>query len=81
MARNTEGVVAIELLSAAQAVDLQDGGPLPERLQQVYAGVRERSATMVVDRAMSPDIEAVRAWLRTDDFMDAMPEGLLPSYS
>ncbi len=80
MARNTEGVIAIELLAAAQAVDLQDGGPLPERLQQVYAGARERSATMVVDRAMTPDIEAVRAWLQTDEFMDLMLEGLLPSY-
>jgi histidine ammonia-lyase len=51
-------VVAIELLLAAQAVDLR-GHALPAGLQALYDGLRGQVATMVRDRVLAADIAAV----------------------
>jgi histidine ammonia-lyase len=51
--------VAIELLCAAQAVDLR-GVALPEALAPVYQMVRDVAPTLESDRAIGDDIERVR---------------------
>ena len=79
MARNTEGIVAIELMAAAQAHDLAATGRLPQRLQSVKEAIRERSPFLERDRILTPDIEAVRAWIRTDALLGVMTANLLPS--
>jgi histidine ammonia-lyase len=56
-------VVAIELLLAAQAVDLRGHG-LPAGLRPLYHGVREQVAVMVRDRVLATDIAAVAAWMQ-----------------
>ena len=60
---NARTVIAIELLSAAQAVYLRPNGP--ERLgagtRAVYDAVRARVAPVDADRSLSADIEAVEA--------------------
>ena len=79
MASNTEGIVAIELMAAAQAHDLAAIGALPHRLRSVKEAIRERSAFLEQDRILTPDIEAVRAWIRTDASLALIAENLLPS--
>jgi histidine ammonia-lyase len=79
MARNSEGIIAIELLAAAQGIDLREAGSLPTRLRQVKEAIRERSPFLEKDRSLTPDIEAMREWIRTDACHRLMPPGLLPS--
>lgn len=55
-----EQVVAIELLLAAQAVDLRQVTPAPA-LRPVYNAVRERVPAMRQDRVLADDIAAVHA--------------------
>ncbi len=64
-------VVAIELLLAAQAIDLRGIEPAPA-LRAGYRAIRERVPVMVADRVLSRDIEAVRGLLALGAF-DAEP--------
>lgn len=59
-----EVVVAIELLTAAQALDLR-GPPLPAALEAFRAALRARVPVQVEDRVLADDIEAVRLLLRS----------------
>lgn len=59
MARNAAYVVAIELMAAAQGVDLRDQGSPAPALQSSYDLVRQHSARLVEDRALAEEIEAV----------------------
>jgi histidine ammonia-lyase len=56
-------VIAIELLCAAQAIDLLAPLATSERLQRVHAALRSRVPVLTDDRAHSPDIEAIAAWI------------------
>ena len=66
MAPNLRYLAAIELLSAAQAVDVR--GLAPEAMgqgpQAAYALVRETAPVLDEDRPLGPDIEAVEAAIR-----------------
>jgi histidine ammonia-lyase len=62
--RNCEYVLGIELLIAAQAVELNQGLRLSPATQGVHATIRERIAPLDVDRVMAPDIEAARDLVR-----------------
>jgi histidine ammonia-lyase len=55
-----EGVVAIEALLAAQAIDLVPGRP-GEGTARLHALVREHVPPLDDDRPPGPDIEAVKA--------------------
>ncbi|MCW2951882.1 MAG: phenylalanine ammonia-lyase [Conexibacter sp.] len=57
------GLFAIELLVAAQAIDLREGITLGAGTAAAYAHVRERAPRMGDDRLMSRDIAAVRGAL------------------
>ncbi len=56
-------LVAIELIAAAQAVDLRDGIRLGSGTARLHAAVRERVARHRGDRPTTPDILTLSAWL------------------
>jgi histidine ammonia-lyase len=53
-------VLAIELLCAAQGIDLRRPLTTTPRLEAVHATIRARVPAMMVDRPIAPDIVAVR---------------------
>ena len=68
MAMNTTGVVAVELLAAAQGIDLRVHQTSPW-LQDCVAAIRERVPFYEEDRYFAPDVEAIQdlvtaGWLR-----------------
>jgi len=54
-------VLAIELLSAAQGIDLRRPLRSTKPLEAVHAAIRSRVPAMMVDRPLAPDIATVRA--------------------
>ena len=56
---NTERVLAIELLAAAQGIDLLAPLKPAPMLQKLHARLRKCSSFVSEDRSLSPDIEAV----------------------
>lgn len=65
---NLRHVVAVELLCAAQAVDLREGGAekLAPLTRTVYDQIRSRVRFLEHDRALTPDIEAVADLIRSN---------------
>jgi histidine ammonia-lyase len=65
---NLRNIVAIELLCAAQAVDLREGGPeaLAPLTRTVYEKIRSRVRLLEHDRALTPDIEAIADLVRSN---------------
>jgi histidine ammonia-lyase len=63
--RNTERVLGIAFLTAAQALDLQRPAVRTSpRLETLLARYRERVPVLEEDRWLQPDIEATVAFLR-----------------
>ena len=60
MLRNTEYIVAIELLSAAQGIEFLRPLKSSAVLEGILQLVRSVSPAMMVDRSLAPDMEAVR---------------------
>ena len=58
MADNTAAILAIELLAAAQGVDLHAPHTTSPRLQAVMQCIRSRVPHYDIDRYFAPDIEA-----------------------
>ncbi len=58
---HVRNVLAIELLCAAQGMDLRRPLSTTKPLEAVHAAIRARISPMMVDRPLSPDILAVRA--------------------
>ena len=58
---NVRNILAIELLTASQAIDLLPDGParLGRGTSAAYAAIRQRVAFLEHDRQLSPDIEAL----------------------
>jgi histidine ammonia-lyase len=56
-------VVAIELLCGAQAIDLLAPLQPSASLRRVHTSLRGRVPMLIDDRAQSPDIEAIAAWI------------------
>ncbi|QRY80063.1 histidine ammonia-lyase [Pseudomonas sp. PDNC002] len=63
MAANSAGVVAIELLAAAQGVDFHAPLQSSPQLQEVRTLIRSEVPHYVQDRYFAPDIAAARAWV------------------
>ncbi len=78
MARNTAGIVAIELLAAAQGIDFRAPLKTSARLQEVHALVRSKVGFYDHDRYFSPDITAMQSLVEAGAFHAFVP-GLLPS--
>ena len=69
MAGNTAGIVAIELLAAAQGVELRKPLQTSATLVDAFALVREKAAFWDRDRAFAPDLAAMRARVEAGDFL------------
>jgi histidine ammonia-lyase len=69
MAANTSGIVAIELLAAAQGVDLRRPLKTSVKLAQAIALIRKDVAFWDRDRAFAPDLEAVRRRVEGGEFV------------
>ncbi len=65
-------VLAIELLCAAQGMDLRRPLRTTKPLEAVHAVIRARVPAMMVDRPLSPDIAAVRALIDDGSLLAAI---------
>ncbi len=65
IARNVDHIVAIELLAAAQGIDLRRPLQTSPPLARVVAKIREQVPFLAEDRPFAPDIAAVRALIET----------------
>lgn len=79
MADNTCGIVAIELLSAAQGLDFRAPLKSTELIETAKAELRERVAFYDKDRYFAPDIEKAKQWVSSGTLRRYMPLSLLPS--
>ena len=61
IARNAAGVVAVELIAAAQGVDYHAPSKTSPKLQSVHAKVRELSQHLVSDRYWASEMAALQA--------------------
>ena len=76
---NTRSVLAYELLTACQAIDIRRqigrwGTGLSPAGEAVFRHVREKVAFMEVDRELWPDIQAVEAMVRSGELLDIVQE-------
>ena len=78
MADNAAGIVAIELLAAAQGVDLRDPLTTSAALSEVHAAIRAVVPFYVEDRFFAPDIEAAKRLVQSGVFRPQAAK-LLPS--
>jgi len=78
MADNTIGIVAIELLAAAQGVDFRAPLVTSPSLQHAMAAIRARVPFYSEDRYFAPDIEAIKALVASGHYT-AQAAALLPS--
>ena len=73
MAANTARIVAIELLAAAQGIDLRRPLETSAVLTKAIALVRSDAAFWDRDRAFAPDLEAIRKRVERGDFVPLAP--------
>ena len=78
MAANTAGIVAIELLAAAQGIDFRAPLRTAPRLAEARDLVRSRVAFYDHDRYFAPDIAAAQSLVESGVFHSFVP-GLFPS--
>ena len=73
---NVRHVLAIELLTAAQAIDLRPDGParLGQRTTRAYAEIRKHASYLAHDRPTSPDIEALTDLIRSGALLHAVDD-------
>ncbi|MDV5168485.1 histidine ammonia-lyase [Photobacterium rosenbergii] len=79
MAENTRGILAVELLAAAQGLDFRSPNRSSERLEQAKEMLRARVSFYDKDRYFAPDIEKANELLLEAHYNTLMPSQLLPS--
>jgi histidine ammonia-lyase len=74
VAANVRAILAVELLAAAQGVDLLRPLRSTDPLEALHAAVRERVPKWIDDREMAPDLAAAEAYLAgpVDDQLAAL---------
>ena len=72
IARNAGGVIAVELIAAAQGIDSHAPLRTSEKLQQVHAKVREYSPPLVSDRYWADEMAALHAAVLAGEFGSAI---------
>ena len=80
MSENTRGVLAIELLAAAQGLDFRAPLMPSAAVAKAKAELREVVAYYDKDRYFAPDIEAATDLLYTASFNAYLPAGTLASF-
>lgn len=72
--QHVNDLLAIELLTAAQGVDLLAPLRPGKGLNAVYEGIRKVSPAMLVDRSLHEDILSVSQWIRTGAVVDLIKQ-------
>jgi histidine ammonia-lyase len=67
--KNLAWILAIELLSACQAIDLGGSVKLSSKTQKIYDKIRSISSRMEKDRSLHIDIEALARVLLSGQFL------------
>ncbi len=78
MAENTRGILAIELLAAAQGIDFRRPMKTSAALESAHALLRKKVAFYDHDRHFAPDIEAAKAVIADERLLALVPVGLVP---
>ena len=78
MAENAAGVVAIELLAAAQGIEFRRPLKTSRRLARAHALIRDAVPAYTRDRYFAPDLERIKAMVLEGAFAGFV-KGLLPS--
>jgi histidine ammonia-lyase len=73
MAANAARIVAIELLAAAQGIELRRPLATSAKLARAMAVIREDVPFWERDRAFAPDLEAIRVRVERGDFLPLAP--------
>ncbi|MET0312015.1 MAG: histidine ammonia-lyase [Burkholderiaceae bacterium] len=81
MLENTEHIVAIELLAAAQGIEFLRPLQSAPALERVLRLVRAVSPAMMADRSLARDIEAVRHLVAAGDLAHAVDENIAELYA
>lgn len=76
---NTAGVIAVELLSAAQGIDFRSPLKTSPRLHKAYHLIREKVSYYEKDRHFGPDIESIKSLIDQGVFNEMVNELELPS--
>jgi histidine ammonia-lyase len=79
MAENTRGVLAIELLAAAQGIDFRRPLKSSDPLERARALLREQVGFYDHDRHFAPDIESAKGVMRDPRLLALVPVALVPS--
>ena len=70
---NSSGIVAVELLCAAQGIDLRKPVETSAILRDVMVALRAKVAFWDIDREMAPDIAAAKDLIATELFRGLTP--------
>ena len=76
MADNVAGIVAIELLAAAQGIDFRRPLRSSPPLMRAHALIRARVRRWVRDRVFAPDLETIKRLVLDGAFLPFVPEAL-----
>ncbi|MUK43469.1 histidine ammonia-lyase [Aliivibrio fischeri] len=79
MAENTRGILAVELLAAAQGLDFRAPNKSSNRIEKAKELLRERVDFYDKDRYFAPDIAKANSLLKKAVYNHLMPDTLLPS--
>ena len=79
ISENAAAIVAIELLAAAQGIDMRQPKFTSAALQHAHAEIRRLAPYLDEDRALSDDIAAVQALVSRGVFRELAPFRLAPS--
>ncbi|MGY3924442.1 histidine ammonia-lyase [Aeromonas jandaei] len=79
MAENTRGILAVELLAAAQGLDFRAPLRASAGVEMAKGRLRAHVPFYDKDRYFAPDIEAAAALLGRASYNDLIPAGVLPS--
>lgn len=71
MNANLSGIIAVELLCAAQGIEFRTPLTTSQPLQSVLAALRRKVATLGSDRYLAPDIKAATALITDRTIVDA----------
>ncbi len=75
---NAQNVIAIELLSAAQAIDFGDASKLGKGTGAAYGVVRSHVTKIVEDRVMNIDFNKIYDIIKTNEIVEAVEKVLGP---
>jgi histidine ammonia-lyase len=70
--RNTETILAIELLASCQGVELRRPLGTSPALEAVIQAFRKAVSSLTEDRVLSPDVDAAKAFIKDEKLIEAV---------